>query len=415
MAEYLTRDSCRVCARRLASVLDLGPIIPSTYLKPDAPDPSAIPLDLCICTGCGLVQLAHTTDPEALYRQYWYRSGVNPVMEAELLDVVATVLAVRGGTFSPTDLVVDVGANDGTLLAQYARFPGSRPARVAYEPAANLIPALGRIADVTFHDYFPPQIARHALPTRGVSALTSIAMFYDLEDPRSFVREVDRILTDAGVWIVQFQDLANMVQATGYDNICHEHLCYYSLQTFRHLLEGTDLAVIATEQRAINGGSLRIIVRRAHYAQDAAVQRRVADALEAEAPWISWRALEQFAARVEDRRQQLIATVQSARAAGRAVDLYAASTKSATLLQYCGLNASHIRYAVERSPEKWGLVTAGTRIPIVSEDQWRQDPADVAVIGAWQFAESFIAREAGYLDRGGRFVVPLPDLRIVKR
>lgn len=382
------------------SILDLGLIVPSDFLRPDQPDPAALPLDLCLCDTCGLVQLRHTADPDSLFRQYWYRSGINETMRAELADIVQTAITYVG-PLRPTDTVVDIGANDGTLLSFYPR--GSCH-RIAYEPAFNLFEALRPHADAIVSDFFPgPQ----GLPAKSVKVISSIAMFYDLDDPKAFVAEVDRILTDDGVWIVQFQDLAQMVDAGAFDNICHEHLAYYSLESFRALLDDTNLRVVHAERRLINGGSLRIVVRRATYA----AAQTFFDSLDQESRSITPQALERFAWRAMSTAAQIRDLVIQAHGLGP-VDLYAASTKSATLLQYSFVGR-YLRQAVERTPEKVGLVTSGTRIPIVSEATWREDPAPITLIGAWQFAETFQGREAQYLADGGTFLVPLPTPRLV--
>jgi hypothetical protein len=274
--------------------------------------------------------------------------------------------------------------------------------KIAFEPACNLIARLSEVADVTYNEFFPgPASAR--LANHSVDVVTSIAMFYDLDDPRSFVAEIDRLLTDDGVWIVQMQDLAQQVQTNAFDNFCFEHRGYYSLETFQRVLEGCDLHVVHAERRAINGGSLRLHIRRTHFSP----KPTVAELLKLEAPLVSMRALELFTWRVEEVKRLVYEMVAAAHETVGAVDLYAASTKSSTLLQYCGVDHRLIRQAVERTPEKWGRVTAGTRIPIVSEEAWRRDPAPVALLGAWQFLEAFRTREAAYLEHGGRWIVPL--------
>lgn len=392
-----TRTTCRSCAGSIYSIFDLGKIVPSDFLLPDQPDPHAVPLDLCRCESCGLVQLKHTVNPDSLYRNYWYRSGINETMKAELADLVqaATTLV----NLKPDDVVVDVGANDGTLLSNYPK----NVVRIAYEPAYNLFDALRPHADVLVADFFPPK--REGLPAKSARIIHSVAMFYDLDDPRAFVAEIDRVLAEDGVWIVQFQDLAQQVQTGAFDNIVAEHLCYYSVQTFWDLLKDANLTVVQAERRAINGGSVRLSVRRRSYAIPVRIHPN-------EDHWTSVDALERFAWRAGQTRSQLQELIGMAVAKGP-VDLYAASTKSSTLLQYCGIDHTLIRQAVERTAEKVGRVTSGTRIPIVNEHTWRMDPSPITIVGAWQFAEAFMTREQEYLTEGGQFLVPLPTVRLV--
>lgn len=395
--KYQVRSTCRLCeGKDLYQVLSLGEIVPSTFPLPNEPDPAAVPMTVVRCDQCGFVQLRESLDDAELYGQYWYISGTNETMRAELADVVKEI---RSYLPAAPCTVLDIGANDGTLLSNYP--PSVR--KIAFEPACNLIERLSKQADMTYPTFFPSR-ASYNLAGRSIRAISACAMFYDLEDPRAFVQEIDRLLTDDGVWVVQMQDLAQQVETNAFDNFCFEHRGYYSLQTFQQTLEGTDLHVIHAERRAINGGSLRIAVRRTHFSPKPTVDAL----LKLEAPWTSPRALELFTWRVQEVKRMVTELVVSAKELYGVVDMYACSTKSSTLLQYCGIDHRLIRQAAERTPEKYGRVTAGTRIPIVSELVWRADPAPVCLVGSYQFIEAFRIREAAYLQGGGRFIVPLP-------
>lgn len=392
------RTTCRVCGGPFDPVLNLGSPVLNDFVEPTAPDPPRVPLDLVVCQRCELVQLRHTVDRDALYRTYWYRSGVNEAMRAELTDIARMI-----ADYQPKGTILDIGANDGTLLTN---FDGDRWTRVGVEPARNITPLL--CAAAWFNDFFPKATAD--LPARCCDVITSIACFYDLDDPRSFVAEVDRLLTRNGIWVVQFQDLAQTIRTNAFDYIGHEHLCFYSAETFSALLEPFDLEIVYIEKRAINGGSLRFVVQR-RWADRRWVAKNPIP-LDMPAP-VSGDELDHFAWRIGQYRDQLVAAIDQVRDQGYVVDLYAASTKSSTLLQYCGIDASRIRCAVERSPEKVGLVTSGSRIPIIAEADWRVDPAPVTLLGAWQFREQFVQREADYLARGGAFLIPLPRVEVV--
>lgn len=390
---YTERTTCRVCGGPFDPLLDLGTPVLSDFIAPDAPDPPRMPLNLVVCQRCDLVQLQHTIDPERVYRQYWYRSAVNEAMRAELQDVATTVKQ-----YVPRGSILDIGANDGFLLTC---FNGGDWTRLGVEPARNIKPLLH--AAHWMNDFFPKATKDYV--DHSVDAITSIACFYDLDDPISFVAEIDRLMTPDGVWICQFQDLGQQVQTNAFDNIVAEHLCYYTASTFGRLLIGFDLALVAIDTRKINGGSLRFTIRRMKHAQPVVIGH-VADIGSRDA-------LDQFAWRVGQYKDQLLGVIDQALRNDRTIDLYAASTKSSMLLQYCGIDSSRIRYAVERSPEKWGRVTSGTRIPVISEEDWRVDPAPCAILGGWQFLDAFVLREAEYLQNGGAFLVPLPSPRVV--
>lgn len=389
------KTACRVCSAPLDDLLSLGQPVLSDFLKPDEPDPPRAPLDLTICQACDLVQLRHTVDPNLLYTpRYWYRSGLNETMRAELQDIVKAASQIV--PIVPWSTVLDVGANDGTLLECY----WNQPTRIAVEPSQTFASLLHQQFEAVYTGFFPE--ATRELQPASIDILTSIACFYDADDPKAWVREVDRLLKPTGLWIVQMQDLGQMIQATAFDNICHEHLCYYSTRTFRRLLAGTNLCVTGVEQRPVNGGSLRFYLQRLNHTQVNDTERR-----------ITREDLDQFAWRVDQYREQLQATLAQLQAHGHQVDLYGASTKASTLLQACGIDHTQIRHAVERSPDKWGRVTSGTRIPIVSEDWWRETPAPATLLGIWQFREAVLKREAAYLERGGIFLIPLPRMEVV--
>ena len=387
------RTTCRACGGPFDPLLNLGTPVLSDFVKPDEPDPPRVPLDVVVCQRCDLVQLRHTVDPDSLYRKYWYLSGINEAMREELRDVAATVretLQIENGT------VIDIGANDGTLLSH---FPPSWN-RIGVEPALNIQPLVS--ASRWIREFFPCATSEFA--DHSIEAITSVAMFYDLDDPKAFVAEVDRLLTQDGVWICQFQDLGQQVATNAFDNFVAEHLCYYTPHSFDQLLDNTDLYIAAIERRAINGGSLRFIVRRRlgmHPLPD----------LRGEP--ISRDALDHFAWRIGEYRDQLLGVIDHVLAQGQMVDLYAASTKSSTLLQFCGIDHGRIRFAVERTQAKVGLVTSGTRIPVISEEDWRVDPAPVALCGAYQFLDQFLRRENDFLNRGGSFLTPLPSPRLI--
>jgi hypothetical protein len=403
--------TCRICHADLVPILSLGEQYLSDF--PASADTKAyppVPLDLVRCENpkCGLVQLAHTTPREWLYSQYWYRSGVNESMRAELRDVVEGGLRYLD-TRKPL-IVADIGANDGTLLSMYPQILGDQVAtRIAWEPAKNLYEACRPHAEVLFPDFF------HA-PARewhgNVHLLTMIACFYDIEDPHALVGDVCNLLNKQGVWIIQQAYLPDMLDASGYDNIGHEHLEYYHLHPLEGLLASHGLEVFAVEHRAINGGSFRTYVgwKGRHPVEPSVGLMRALEVpllVHAEDHWL------QFAERVAARISELREGLAILHNAGNSVDIYGASTKGSTLLQTCGIDARTIRQCWERSPEKYGRYYGVTGIPIVPEAEGRADPPAALLVLPWGFKESFVAREQDYLKAGGKLIFPLPTVEVV--
>lgn len=412
---FTLHTTCRVCpgSAPLEPVLDLGWLAPSAFPDPGASLPGLTPMRLMLCPECLLVQLEFTTDPEALFRQYWYRSGVNETMVAELADIAASASARV--PIDSMSVVVDIGANDGTLLRQYTRGT-TTPYSIAYEPSRNFREDLAEAADVVVEDFFPP-VTVPADWAGHVDHLHTIAMFYDLDDPNRFVHTAAELLHPRGIWTIQFQDLAGMLDATAFDNIVHEHLEYYTLGSLRRLLAHNGLVVHDVEHRAINGGSLRCYVghREAPWATvrgETRVAQQIID--EEQAGLTDAIALEgrflRFRHRIRRARDQIAALIDARQQLGP-IDGYGASTKGNTLLQVFGLGPGNIRQIAERSPAKVGKVTV-TGIPIVSEEAWRVDPAPLTLSLIWQFRQHTLRREAAYLQQGGAFLFPLPEPNI---
>jgi hypothetical protein len=241
-------------------------------------------------------------------------------------------------------------------------------------------------------------------------------MFYDLEDPTTFVGEVSEALAEDGVWILELHYMPTMLERNAFDVIVHEHLEYYSLSVIERLLGEHGLEAVGASLNEINGGSIRLLIRKtgrsgteeseAQVVQDLRVQEFEL-ALDAPAPY------ERFAKGAERVRTELSALCRRLTGEGATIHVYGASTKGNTILQYCGLDASIIPYAADRNPDKWGSETIGTKIPIVSEQDSREMAPDYYLALPWHFLEEFLERERSFIEGGGRFIVPLPEVRLV--
>jgi SAM-dependent methyltransferase len=417
-----TRTTCRICGSpELVPVLSLGDqYIAGAFAEPGGEQPVArrIPLELVRCDmtrneeGCGLVQLRHTVPGSILYRSYWYRSGVNQTMTRNLHQIAAQ--AEEMVDLHPGDLVIDIGCNDGTLLDGYQAsdlkclgFDPSDVSRYAVEKGYEVV-----------RDFYSYDQLRQRHVDRKARIITSIAMFYDLEYPRAFVAEVQRALADDGVWVIELHYLPAMLDMNQFDAIVHEHLEYYSLAVIERLLAEAGLRVVRAELNEINGGSVRLFIRRAaHFAPDdehaEGLQRlRVREfemALDAAEPY------DRFAAAAQQVRESLASVCRKLVEEGKTIHIYGASTKGNTILQYAGIDSTLVPYAADRNPDKHGSETIGTRIPIISEERSRELQPDYYLALPWHFMDEFLERESEFLDRGGQFIVPMPEVRIVSR
>jgi hypothetical protein len=413
-----TRTTCRICgSHELAPVLNLGEqLISGAFPEPGGRQPveRAIPLELVRCDmtqdqdACGLVQIRHTVPGAILYQSYWYRSGVNQTMTRNLHSIATAVECLTG--LSAGDLVVDIGCNDGTLFDGYQ----TRDLRfLGFDPSDVTRYAIEKGYDVV-RDFFNSRALRQRYPDRRAKVITSIAMFYDLEDPAAFVRDVADSLAEDGVWVMELHYLPLMLQQNAFDVIVHEHLEYYSLAVLERLFGEAGLEVVDGELNDINGGSIRLFIAHAGRreaspeAEERLQKLRVREfemALDSPAPY------EEFARNVERVGEELKALCESLVADGKTIHIYGASTKGNTILQYANLDSRLIPYAADRNPDKWGSATR-TGIPVISEEESREMRPDYYLVLPWHFLDEFMQRESEYLDGGGSFIIPLPEVRV---
>lgn len=398
---------CRLCgSKKLTKVLSLGNQYVSDFVTPTGQHPKS-PLELIHCASCGLVQLRHTFPRTNLYRHYWYRSGISKTMRDALEDI--TTKAYHVARPDQGDIVIDTGCNDGTLLRTY---PRSRLRLVGFEPAENLVEDARKDTYWIFNDFFKADVFRDKFTNEKAKIITSIAMFYDLEDPNKFVHDVAECLSHKGVWVVQQNYLATMLQKNGFDNIGHEHLEYYSLSTMERLLTRHGLEIFDVETNDVNGGSFRIYVShkgRYPMRESVAQLRRTEDHLRLN----NVETYHEFAGNIRKVKFQLKQLVRNEVRNGKTVYVYGASNRGNTILQYSGLDYRLIKKATDANREKWGLRTVGTNIPIISKEEARIDKPDYFLILPHHFLEEIKREERDYIDNGGKFIVPLPAVRVI--
>jgi len=355
-----------------------------------------------------------------MYRNYWYRSGTNKTMREALADIAnkaEMLIHLR-----PGDAVLDIGSNDGTLLAS---FKTGGIYRVGFDPAENLASLARKVADKVVVDFFHAEAFEHnpELREHRPKIVTSIAMFYDLENPSQFVSDVKAVMHPDGLWVVQMSYLPLMLKQNAFDNICHEHLEYYSLQSFEYLLKLYEFEIVDVELNDVNGGSFRAYIRNRGANEEcfgdevyrglAAERVQMLREQEIKMGLDDKRVYAEFAMWVERIKADVTSFIKEQVQRGKTVYVYGASTKGNTLLQYFGLDSSLITAAAERNPDKWGRMTVGTHIPIVSEQEARAAKPDYFLVLPWHFIEEFKRREMDFLSGGGRFILPVPHFSLI--
>ena len=409
---YKKIDRCRICGNaRLELVLDLGEqMLTGVFPREKGAQVTTGPVHLVKCVGegdvCGLLQLEHSYDLGEMYGEnYGYRSGLNASMVTHLHNKVKRIMGLvelRDG-----DLVIDIGSNDSTTLQAY---PSKGLTLVGVDPTG-----------VKFHTYYPPHIqlipdfftaalVKARFPGQKAKVVTSFSMFYDLEDPMGFMRQVYDVLADDGVWVFEQSYMPTMLDTNSYDTVCHEHLEFYALRQIKWMADRVGFKIIDVEFNDVNGGSFSITVAKSR--GDTAIVPAVQEILDDECAkgLDTLQPYHEFARRVEHSRAELLQFMARARSEGKRVGVLGASTKGNVLLQYCGLTANEVTFVGEVNAEKFGCYTPGTWIPIVNENDMLQDEPDYLIVLPWHFRKFFLAHRKW---KKAKLVFPLPKLEIV--
>lgn len=399
-------------------LFSLGSLYISDFIS-DSQKPRAgrYGLDLIFDQDRGAVRLKNAVPPELMYGKYWYRSGVNSTMTNELANIVDSIRS--NYKLNEGDVWLDIACNDGTLLS----FVPKQCQRIGVDPVDDsyLIES-SRHADVIIQDYFSASAYRNRMLDKA-KVVTIIAMFYDLEEPEEFLVDLAGIMDDDGLLVMQMSYTPLMINQMAFDNICHEHLYYYSLESISRVLDRSGFKVVDCQLNDINGGSFRIYAMK----QDGDIRKfgtqpyrdvcqfRINSTLcyEKDGGFNDPEIWDSFYDRLQELKSQTYDFVVSEKAKGKTVWGYGASTKGNTLLQYFNLDHTLIDGIAERSPYKFGLRTVGTDIPIFSEEEMRYANPDYLLILPWHFINEFMEREREYLDSGGKFIVPCPKFEII--
>lgn len=410
------RTTCRVCgSSSLTPVIDLGPqYLQGSFVKPgkEMPSQRKINCTLLRCNpqedenACGLLQMEHSVPSEILYAAYWYRSGTNATMRNHLKGIVETALSL---VKNDKGNVLDIGCNDGTLLNFYPegfkKF-GCDPSDVALEVKGATV----------VQDIFPSAELNTMIGNNKMDVITSIAMFYDLENPVEFVKYIKQFLSPDGVWIFEMSYMPHMLELDSYDTICHEHLEFYSLAVLEKIVAMANMKIFKISFNDINGGSIRCYAthkesgaynnKENHRLMNEIRQKEFDLELDTDKPYVA------FQYRIEKVKNELHDLLVRLKKEGKKVHVYGASTKGNTILQWCDINNMLVGYAAERNPDKYGAFTLGTNIPIISEAESRAMNPDYYLVLPWHFKTEFLEREKEALEKGTGFIFPIPTITI---
>lgn len=412
------RLTCRGCGNpHLTPILDLGnQYFQGSFVKEGVITPPCrkTPNLIVKCdtskfeNGCGLVQTKHSVDPHILYSNYWYQSGISNTMKSHLASVVKETLQI---TKLKTGTVIDIASNDNTLLRNYP----PTFTKIGIDPCD--IAGHQTDKDITVvNDFFPSPALRRVLKDKA-SIITSLACFYDVDNPVAFVKEIKEILADQGVWVFEVAYWKSMLDNLAYDSIVNEHVIHYHLAPLDHILASVGLKIFDLRLTSTNGGSIMCfcthvgnnIFNTADNKQRVLLQK-IAEfdaCLDQEDTYSA------FKHRVQQHKQQLFDLINEIVLINKkTVHIYGASTKLNTILNYCNIGPELIPYAAERSPEKFGATTI-SGIKIISEEESKKLKPDYYLVGPYHFKQEILQREADIIAKGTKFIFPLPEIAVV--
>ena len=398
MANIKQIEQCRSCdSKELNTVFDIGDLKINAFVEEPNLDVGTAPLALVHCEECDLVQLTHTVREEDLYKNYWYLSRLNKKIVDNLESI--TVDASYEVELNDDDLVVDIGANDGTLLSFYP----DNVIKVGIDPAQNIHNELKENCDIMIGDFFnkknwDKQIGDWYNP---VKIVTTVAMFYDLDNPNEFVQDIKHILHESGVWVCQLMTARPMLDTNDLGNVIHEHIEYYSYQSLVNLLERNGLEIYQVRENDINGGSYQLYIQHLNegsceYEENCSVER-----------YDTWKT------NIDKNRDETMNFLRSEVEDGKKVYIMGASTKGNTIMQYYGLDSDVISGAAEIHPDKIGKYLVGSSIPIVHEDE-AKEKADYFLVFPFHFKELFVNRILkDWIKDGGKLVFCTPEFEVI--
>lgn len=408
---YTEINKCRISgSKNLIPVLSLGEqYLTGVFPKNLSDLISKGPLDLVWCPDSGLLQMKQSYSLDEMYGDnYGYRSGLNASMVKHLQQKIKALERIV--ILEDSDLVIDIGSNDATSLKAYS----GNHRKVGIDPTGKKFKQYYTGGIDLIADFFTAEKFQKNFPKTKAKIITTIAMFYDLENPVQFVMDIVDCLEENGIWHFEQSYMPSMLRTNSYDTICHEHLEFYSFRVIKNLLESCQMRVVDVQMNSINGGSFAVTA-----CKNSAL-------FKSNLPIINWMLKQEddfgldspkpyrdFEERVFRHRKNLVELIDALVSDGKKIFGYGASTKGNVLLQFCGITKEQIPYIAEVNEEKFGSYTPGTLIPIISEVEAKEMKPDYFLVLPWHFKENILAREREFLENGGKFIFPLPEIEII--
>jgi len=409
---YFRRYHCQLCgSRELTLILSLAPTPPANAFVPESAlgeEQECFPLDVFHCEQCHHTQLTDVVDPAVLFENYVYVSGTSPAFVRHFEDYANTVI----DRFAPPGdgLVVDIGSNDGTLLRF---FQNAGMTVLGVDPAKDIAATATAEGIETMPQFFTPVLAREIMDARGkVSVVTANNVFAHADDLKSIAEGIATMLAPGGIFVFEVSYLVDVFEDVLFDTIYHEHMAYHAVGPLQQFFRGIGLELFAAERIPSHGGSLRGYVQLAEgqHEHDGSVENLLA--VERALKLDSSATLKEFGARIDKLGQTFTGMIRELQAAGKTIAAYGAPAKATTLLYHFGIAPGTLEFIVDDSPLKQGLFSPGLHIPVVPAEILLEKQPDILVILAWNFAEVIMEKNAAFAEKGGRFLVPVPEVRL---
>ena len=406
---------CRSChSEKLKSIISLGDQHIVNFVKSKDEPCIICPLELVLCEDCKFLQLRHNAPSESMWGdQYWYKSSINKMIIEDLKDIVNE--AKKLVSLEEKDIVIDIGCNDGTMLEFYDK---DKLDIIGFEPSGNVAEESKRKGFNIINNFFNAENFKEKIPDRKAKIITAISMFYDLDNPNKFLEDINEILDEDGLLIIQQNYLVTMLENNAFDNICHEHRGYYSYYSLKNLLDRHNLEIFDIELNEINGGSIRTYIRKkgnqkiksfddAEIRIDNIIKKEKDINLENIEPY------QEFASRIESIKKQLLDFIKDEKSKGKKICCLGASTRGSVLLQYFELGPELIDCIFDKNPDKEGKIVAGSWIPITHPENIEKHNLDYQLVLIWHIFKGIGEDEKEFLKKGGKFILPLPEFKII--
>ena len=411
--KYKNIYRCRLCYKsQFISLLDFGKLVSCGLFPKKNEKTAAVPLKIIQCLNCKFIQTKHNYEQKKLFKNnYGYRSGLNNSMKFHLKEIVKNL--EKTITLLDGDIVLDIGSNDGTTLNFYQN---KNLFRIGIDPTISKFKKYYNKDIIRISDFFSAKKLKKLKLKNKIKIITSIAMFYDLQNPNIFFNDIRQLLHNEGIWFLELSYLPSMVEANSFDTICHEHLGYYTLAQIVYLSDKNNMKIIDVNFNDTNGGSFQILISQKNscfipnYSKISKILNK-----EKINGYNGSRPIKKLRKKINIIKKQTLNFLNKVKKEGKVVHGYGASTKGNTLLQHFNIRSNLIEAIAECNETKFRCCTPGTKIPIISEKKSKSLKLDYYFVLPWHFKKNFLRKEKNFLNKGGKFIFPLPNFEIVSK